>query len=93
MSGDIFLNRVEAADLLKIKTNNLKHMSSKRFKGTKPPMKKVGSTTYYGPQNQLLAWWNKDLQITPDRDYQDAAYIKKRKNKSAKSEKSLKLVK
>ena len=39
MSGDIFLNRVEAADLLKIKINSLKHMSSKRFKGTKPPMK------------------------------------------------------
>ena len=93
MSGDIFLNRVEAADLLKIKINSLKHMSSKRFKGTKPPMKKVGCTTYYGPQNQLLAWWNKDLQVSPDRDYQDKDYIENRKNKSAKSEKSLKLVK
>ena len=91
MSGDILLNRVEAADLLKIKINSLKHMSSKRFKGTKPPMKRVGSTTYYGPQNQLLAWWKKDLQIAPDRDNQDKDYIKKRKNKSAKSEKTLKL--
>ena len=93
MSGDIFLNRVEAADLLNIKINSLKHMSSKRFKGTKPPMKKVGCTTWYGPKNQLLAWWNKDLQVSPDRDYQEEANIKKKKNKSAKSEKSLKLVK
>ena len=91
--SDIFLNRKEAADLLKIKTNSLKHMSSKKYRGAKPPMKKVGCTTYYGPQNQLLAWWNKDLQIAPDRDYQDKDYIKKRKTKSAKSEKSLKLVK
>ena len=96
MSSDIYLNRKEAAVLLKINTNNLKHMSSKRFKGTKPPMKKVGSTTYYGPKNQLLAWWKKDLQVAPDRDYQEEANIKKKKNRSAKSEKSeksLKLVK
>ena len=93
MSSDTFLTRKEAAILLKINTNNLKHMSSKRFRGTKPPMKKVGCTTYYGPQNQLLAWWNKDLQVSPDRDYQEEANIKKKKNKSAKSEKSLKLVK
>ena len=93
MSGDILLNRVEAADLLKIKTNSLKHMSSKKYRGAKPPMKKVGCTTWYGPQNQLLAWWKRDLQFSPHRNYQDEAYIKNKKNKSAKSEKSLKLVK
>ena len=93
MSSDTFLTRKEAAVLLKINTNNLKHMSSKRFKGTKPPMKKVGCTTWYGPQNQLLAWWKRDLQFSPHRNYQDEAYIKNKKNKSAKSEKSLKLVK
>jgi len=94
MSGDTFLTRKEAAVLLKIKTNNLKHMSSKRFKGTKPPKKIVGCTTYYGPKNQLLAWWNKDLSFSSARDYSKKPANKDdMKNKSAKSEKSLKLVK
>jgi hypothetical protein len=92
MSSDRYLTRKEAAVLLKINTNNLKHMSSKRFKGIKPPMKKVGCTTYYGPQNQLLAWWTNDLSFSPARDYKEEANKRREKNKSAKSEKSLKLV-
>jgi len=52
-------------------------------------MKKVGCTTYYGPQNQLLAWWTNDLSFSPARDYKEEANKRREKNKSAKSEKSL----
>ena len=56
-----FLGRPEAARLLGIKPSSLKHYASSRFKGAKPPMKKIGGKTFYGPVAALIQWFNSDL--------------------------------
>jgi hypothetical protein len=56
-----FLGRPETARLLGIKPSSLKHYSSSRFKGAKPPMKKIGGKTFYGPVAALIQWFNSDL--------------------------------
>ena len=63
---------------LGISPNQLKHQSSDRYKGKKPPRKKFGGTTLYGPVAALKNWFNSDLSL---------------ENKSAKSDKKLKVVK
>ena len=73
-----YLTRKEAAALLGIEPNQLKHQSSNRYKGKKPPKKKFGGTTLYGPIAALHTWFNSDLSL---------------ENKSAKSDKQLKIVK
>ena len=73
-----YLTRKEAAAELGISPNQLKHQSSDRYKGKKPPKKKFGGTTLYGPIAALHTWFNSDLSL---------------ENKSAKSDKKLKVVK
>ncbi len=73
-----YLTRLEAARELGINPNMLKHQISSRYKGKKPPHKKIGRTTVFGPVAALHKWFNSDLEL---------------ENNSAKSATSLKIVK
>ena len=73
-----YLTRYEAAEELGINPNTLKHQVSSRYRGKKPPHKKIGGTTLFGPIAALRTWFASDLSL---------------ENKSAKSDKSLKIVK
>ena len=56
------LTRFEASKLTGLPERSLKHMVSKNYKFVKPPHKTIGKTTWYGPHDQLVAWFNSDLK-------------------------------
>jgi hypothetical protein len=60
-NGPLFLRKKEVCLRYGIPESSLKHMVSARYKYQKPPHKKIGRTSFYGPIDQLDAWWNSDL--------------------------------
>ena len=74
------LRRKEIENKYGIPVSNLKHLSSKRYLGIKPPMVHIGKTTFY-PEDQFDAW------------YQNEIRGKNKVKKSATSAKSITLVK
>ena len=77
------LTRFEASKLTGLPERSLKHMVSKEYRFTKPPHKTIGRTTFYGPLDQLIAWFNSDLKAKPENN----------KSVSDKSDKKLKVIK
>lgn len=65
-SNKRMLSRFEASKLTGLPERSLKNMVSKNYKFIKPPHKKIGKTTFYGPADQLLAWYNSDLEAKPN---------------------------
>jgi len=60
------LTRFEASKLTGLPERSLKHMVSKNYKFIKPPHKTIGKTTFYGPVDQLIAWFKSDLKAKPE---------------------------
>ena len=60
------LTRFEASKLTGLPERSLKHMVSKNYKFIKPPHKTIGKTTFYGPEDQLIAWFRSDLKAKPE---------------------------
>ncbi len=55
------LTRREAYLATGIPERTLKHMVTDKYQYIKPPHKKIGKTTFYGPLHQLMAWFDQDL--------------------------------
>ncbi len=77
------LTRREAYLATGIPERTLKHMVTDKYQYIKPPHKKIGGTTFYGPLHQLMAWFNQDLSNSP----------KNTDNTSDKSDKKIKVIK
>jgi len=60
MSKPKLLRRTEIAFKYGIPISTLKHMSSSRYKGIKPPMIRLGNTTFYD-EHQFNNWYHKEI--------------------------------
>ena len=58
-----WLTRKQAATLLGVSENKIKHAASKSWRGNPIPKKSYGGSFMFGPKAALLNWFNGDLSI------------------------------
>ena len=78
------VSRFEASKITGLPQRFLKHAVSDKYRFKKPPHKTIGKTTFYGPVNQLLMWFNSNLKAENTQTQSDKSDTKNKSLKAVK---------